>query len=150
MGAHTAHPPLHTAEHLLTRLLHDRFSGLTDFQVRLKSRKGVVTFSYNGPITEADRRALEQALQQISANALPVTVGFLPRAEAEERLPNMFQVPDDANPVRVVRVGEGENVADERACIGTHVTSTAEIVNPRLPTVREEERGRWRVTLVVG
>ena len=58
MGAHTAHPPLHTAEHLLTRLLHDRFPGLTDFQTRLKSRKGVIAFAYEGPITEADRRAL--------------------------------------------------------------------------------------------
>ncbi|HEX8682598.1 MAG TPA: hypothetical protein VF707_09820 [Ardenticatenaceae bacterium] len=150
MGAHTAHPPLHTAEHLLTRLLHERFPDLTDFQTRLKSRKGVISFTYGGRMTEADRLALEQALQQISADALPVTVGFLPRAEAEARLPNMFQVPDDADPVRVVRVGEGEKVADERACIGTHVANTAEIVNPRLPTLREEEPGRWRVTLVVG
>jgi Ser-tRNA(Ala) deacylase AlaX len=150
MGAHTAHPPLHTAEHLLTRLLHERFPNLTDFQTRLKSRKGVITFMSEGLITEADRLALEQALQQISQDALPVTVGFLPRAEAEARLPNMFQVPDDADPVRVVRVGEGEKVADERACIGTHVANTAEIVNPRLPTLREEEPGHWRVTLVVG
>ena len=150
MGAHTAHPPLHTAEHLLTRLLYDRFPGLTDFQVRLKSRKGVITFTYDGSLSERDRLALEQALQQISTDALPVTVGFVPRSEAEARLPNMFQVPDDADPVRVVRVGQGENVADERACIGTHVASTAEIINPRLPTLREEEPGRWRVTLVVG
>jgi misacylated tRNA(Ala) deacylase len=150
MGAHTAHPPLHTAEHLLTQLLHERFPGLTDFQTRLKSRKGVITFAYEGPITEADRLALEQALQQISADALPVMVSFLPRAEAEARLPNMFQVPDDADPVRVVRVGDGEKVADERACIGTHVANTAEIVSPRLPTLREEEPDRWRVTLVVG
>nr|MBA3530517.1 hypothetical protein [Ardenticatenales bacterium] len=73
MGNFTVHPPLHTAEHLITRLLHTRFPELTDFQTRLKSRKGVVSFTYEGTITEEDRAALEQALKEISAAALPVT-----------------------------------------------------------------------------
>jgi len=40
------------------------------------------------------------------------------RAEAEKRLPNMHQVPADGDRIRVVRVGEGQQLADERACIG--------------------------------
>lgn len=150
MGSHTAHPPLHTAEHLLTRLLHERFPELRDFNTRLKSRKAVVTFAYDGRITEEDRAALEAALQAISDAALPVTASTMVWAEAERRLPNLHQVPERAEQVRVVRVGEGATLADERACIGTHVASSAEIVNPRLPTLREEAPGCWRLTLVVG
>ncbi len=150
MGSHTAHPPLHTAEHLLTRLLHERFPDLRDFNTRLKSRKAVVTFAYAGNITEADRAELEAALQAISAAALPVSTSTMAWAEAEARLPNLHQVPERSERVRVVRVGEGATLADERACIGTHVATSAEIVNPRLPTLRQEEPGHWRLTLVVG
>ncbi len=149
MGAATAHPPLHTAEHILTRLVHQRFPTLSEFSTRLKSRKGVITFAYQGQVSEADRAALESALRALCEAALPVTELYLSRADAEARLPNMQQVPEDATLVRVVRVGTDETLADERACIGQHVAHTGEIVNPRLPTLREEAPGCWRLNLVV-
>jgi misacylated tRNA(Ala) deacylase len=149
VASESVYPPLHTAEHLLTRLLQQRFPTMGDLQIRLKSRKAVFTFGYEGVITPADRESLEQALQEIARAAFPVMEGSIPRVEALARLPNMHQVPEDADPVRVIQVGEGAQVVDERACIGRHVTTTAAIVNPRLPTLREEEPGIWRVTLVV-
>lgn len=149
MGSHTAHPPLHTAEHLVTRLVHNRFPTLTDFSTRLKSRKAVIAFRYAGDVTEADRLALEQQLQAISTANLPVTEAYMARDEAAVKMPNLHQVPDDSDPVRIVRVGTGDTLADERCCSGRHVTTTAEILNPRLPTLREEEPGLWRLTLVV-
>lgn len=149
MGSHTAHPPLHTAEHLITKLLHDRLPSLSDFGTRLKSRKAVVSFRWDGPLGETERLALERALQEISEAALPVSTFLLDWGEAEEQLPNLYQVPVGSEQVRVVRVGEGDRIADERACIGRHVATTAEIVNPRLPTLREEAPGQWRLTLVV-
>ena len=88
--------------------------------------------------------------QQVVVAALPVTTSYLPREEAEMRLPNMHQVPEDADPIRVVRIGEDDRLVDERACIGTHVANTSEIRNLRLTTLREEEPSRWRVNLVVG
>ncbi len=148
MASVTAYPPLHTAEHLITRLVQTRFPTLHTFTTRLKSRKCVVEFDYSGNVTEEDRKALEQALQEIAAAHLPVTIRFIPRAEAEATMPNLHQVPDDADPVRIVQVGEGETLADERCCIGTHIANTSEIHEPRLPTLRWEE-GRWRLTLVV-
>jgi misacylated tRNA(Ala) deacylase len=149
MASETVYPPLHTAEHLLTRLLCERFQALSNLQIRLKSRKAVFTFSYEGLITPADRESLELALQEIARADLPVIEGSVPRSEALARLPNMHQVPEDADPVRVIQVGVSTGTVDERACIGRHVTSTASIANPRLPTLREEEPGVWRLTLVV-
>ena len=133
----------------MTALLTERAAGLRGFESRLKSRKAVLSFEYDGALGEEDRVALEDALRALCAAALPVTEDFMARDEAEARLPNMYQVPPGDEPVRVVRVGEGEQLADERACIGTHVAHTGEIVNPRLPTLRREKDGRWRVTLVV-
>ena len=150
MASHTAHTALHTAEHLLTRLLHDRFPTLTHFKTRLKSRKCVVTFAYEGDVTQEDCAIIQEKLQAISAAALPVSTAYMGRAEAEKRLPNMYQVPADGDTIRVVRVGQGDELADERACIGHHVTNTSEIKNPRLPTLRQEGESRWRVNLVVG
>lgn len=149
MGAHTAYPPLHTAEHLLTRLLYNRFTRLTNFGVRLKSRKAVVTFACDQPLEESDRVTLEVALQAIAAATLPVTVSFMARAEAEHALPNLHQVPAEADPVRVITVGGDDQVVDRRACIGVHVADTSQILNPRLPTLREDEPYQWRITLVV-
>ena len=150
MASHTAHAALHTAEHLVTRLLHDRFPTLTEFKTRLKSRKCVVTFAYEGDVTQADCATMQEKLHAISAAALPVSATYMERAEAEIRLPNMHQVPADAESIRVVRVGEKDNLADERACIGHHVANTSEIKNPRLPTLRREGAARWRINLVVG
>lgn len=150
MGNFTAYPPLHTAEHLITQLLHSRYPTLRDFQTRLKSRKCVVSFHYEGTIAEADRAELEAALQAISAAQLPVSEHHLPRTEAAARLPNLHQIPEEVDPVRVVRVGDESWLADERACIGQHVAHTGEIQNPRLPTLREEAPDQWRLNLVVG
>ncbi len=150
MGSHTAHPALHTAEHLLTRLLYDRFGSLSNFKTRLKSRKCVVSFVYDGAITKEDCAILQERLQSISAAALSVTATYMARAQAKQRLPNMHQVPPDADPVRVVRVGAGATLADERACIGTHVANTSEIKNPRLPTLRKEPDNGWRINMMVG
>lgn len=148
MASVSAYPPLHTAEHLITRLIYTRFPALEDFSTRLKSRKCVVEFAYEGSVTEGDRIALESQLKAIALADLPVTIEFLPREVAVRTMPNLHQVPVDADPVRIVRVGVGESLADERCCIGTHVQSTGEIHEPRLPTLRQEE-GKWRITLVV-
>lgn len=148
MASVSAYPPLHTAEHLITRLLYTRFPTLQEFSTRLKSRKCVVEFVYDGTVTEVDRMALESQLKEIATANLFVTIHFLPRQVAVRTMPNLHQVPVDADPVRIVRVGRGENLADERCCIGTHVHSTGEIHEPRLPTLRQEE-GKWRITLVV-
>ena len=133
----------------MTRLLTERAAGLRAFESRLKSRKAVLSFDYDGELGEADRAALEGALRELCEAALPVSEATMGREEAVMRLPNMHQVPPGDGPVRVVRVGAGEPLADERACIGEHVAHTGEILNPRLPTLRREADGRWRVTLVV-
>jgi Ser-tRNA(Ala) deacylase AlaX len=148
MASVSAYPPLHTAEHLMTRLLYTRFPTLEAFSTRLKSRKCVIEFTYDGMVTEGDRSALESQLKKISEANLPVTIDFLPREVATQTMPNLHQVPADADPVRIVRVGAGDSLADERCCIGTHVQTTGEIHEPRLPTLRQEE-GKWRITLVV-
>lgn len=150
MASHTAYPSLHTTEHLLTRLLHDRFPSLTNFKTRMKSRKCIVTFSYLGEITTQDCLQLEKQLQAISVTGLAISVAYMEREEALKSLPNMYQVPADAERVRVVRIGEGASLVDERACIGRHVSNTTEIKSPRLPTLRREDNNGWRINLVVG
>lgn len=150
MGGSTAYPPLHTAEHLLTSLLFARFANVTAFRSRLKSRKAVLTFRCEDFPDESDRQTLERELRQCCAAGLPVSSRMMGRDEAEQTLPNMHQVPPAMAQIRAVRIGEPPRVADDRACVGQHVSTTAEIIAPRLPTLRAESEGGWRLTLVVG
>lgn len=144
MGFAQAYPPLHSAEHLLTAVLCRRFPRLRDYRSRLKSRKCVFEFSYDGPITETDIAEVEQEVKAIIAADAPTVIRIIPREEAGF-LPNLHQVPLDAETVRVVRLGD----ADERACIGQHVARTGEIVNFRITTVRQEGPGFWRINFSV-
>jgi misacylated tRNA(Ala) deacylase len=144
MGFANAYPPLHSAEHLLTAVLCRRFPTIHDYSSRLKSRKCVFEFHYDSALTDAEMQAVEAEVQAIAARNLPVETFIIPRDQANH-LPNLHQVPTDADTVRVVRLGD----ADERACIGQHVAHTGEIINFRITTLRQEQPGLWRINFVV-
>ena len=144
MGTTTAYPPLHTAEHLLTAVLQRRFPAMSDYASRFKSRKCVFEFNHPTPLTAEDMEAVEADIRAIIAADVPVRESFVPRAVAQD-LPNLHQVPANADPVRVVHIG----AHDTRACIGIHVTRTGEIQQFRITSFRPVGPTRYRVNFVV-
>lgn len=144
MGAVDAHPPLHSAEHLLTAALAERLPEMGNYSSRLKSRKCVFEFDYAGQVTADDINWVAARIDSWIAAGAATTIGHVPRADAGD-LSNLDQVPDDADPVRVVRFGD----FDARACVGAHVMNTGEIENFRITSWRAVDQGRWRVNFVV-
>lgn len=144
MGFAEAYPPLHSAEHLLTAVLCRRFPDIREYSSRLKSRKCVFEFHYAGTVTDVDIAEVEREVKAVIAADIAIEVCTILRAQAGD-LPNLHQVPPDAETVRVVRFGD----ADERACIGHHVARTGEIVNFRITTLRQEQPGYWRINFSV-
>ena len=144
MGAVDAYPPLHSAEHLLTAVLAERLPDMENHVSRLKSRKCVFEFDYAGNLTDEDIAWVQATIEDWIAAEAETTVEFVSRAEADD-VPNLDQVPDEVDPVRVVRLGE----FDARACAGTHVTNTGEIENFRITNWRPAGEGRYRVNFVV-
>jgi alanyl-tRNA synthetase len=145
MGAGDAYPPLHSAEHLLTAALAQRLPGMRNHISRLKSRKCVFEFDYASELTDEDIAWVQTTIESWIAQGADTVIDFVPRAEAGV-LPNLEQVPADADPVRVVRLGEFDN----RACVGTHVANTGEIENFRITSWGAVGAGRYRVNFVVG
>lgn len=144
MGAVDAHPPLHSAEHLLTAALSERLPGMNNHASRLKSRKCVFEFDYAGELADEDIAWVQQTIEEWIATEADTTIDFVPREEADH-LPNLDEVPDEVDPVRVVRLGE----FDARACAGMHVANTGEIENFRVTSWRAVGDGRYRVNFVV-
>jgi alanyl-tRNA synthetase len=144
MGAVDAHPPLHSAEHLLTAALAERLPEMGSHASRLKSRKCVFEFDYPGGLTADDIDWVEAKIAGWIAAGAATTIEHIPRADAAD-LPNLDQVPDAADPVRVVMLGD----FDVRACVGTHVANTGDIENFRITSWRAVGEGRWRVNFVV-
>ncbi len=145
MGAVDAYPPLHSAEHLLTAALMQRLPGMGNHTSRLKSRKCVFEFDYAGELTDEDIAWVQATIEAWIAQAADMVIEFVPRSEAGH-LPNLDQVPADADLVRVVCLGN----FDRRACMGTHVAHTGEIANFRITSWRAVGAGRYRVNFVVG
>jgi len=145
MGAVDAYPPLHSAEHLLTAALAQRLPGMRDHVSRLKSRKCVFEFDYAGELTADDIAWVKATVKDWIAQGADTVINSVLRSQAG-RLPNLDQVPDDADPVRVVRLGE----FDSRACVGSHVANTSDIRNFHITSWRAVGNSRYRVNFVVG
>lgn len=93
----------------------------------------------------ADRDTLEEALNAELAAARPVTVSFLPRAEADAD-PTLIRtkvslLPSELTEVRVVDIVGLDRQADG----GTHVASTAEVGPVRIAKVESKGRGFRRI-----
>lgn len=66
---------------------------------------------------------VERRVNEVIDRHLPVTIEFVPKAEAKE-IVDLSKLPEDAsNTLRIVRIGD----YDVCACIGAHVNNTSEI-----------------------
>ena len=66
---------------------------------------------------------VERRVNEVIDRHLPVTIEFVPKAEAKE-IVDLSKLPEDASDtLRIVRIGD----YDVCACIGAHVNNTSEI-----------------------
>lgn len=87
-------------------------------------------------------KQLEETVNAVIAQHLPVTTEFITQEEAKGRF-DLERLPEDASEtVRIVKVGE----YDECLCIGTHVANTSEIgIFKIISHDWDEENKRWRM-----
>ena len=118
------YPPMHTCEHIINQTM-----------IRLDYRLTACP-------TEEQIKNLENAVNQIIMQHLPVTTEFITQEEAKGRF-DLKRLPEDASEtVRVVKVGD----YDECLCIGTHVANTSEIGTFKIISHDwDGENKRWRI-----
>lgn len=136
------YPPMHTCEHIINQTMIRLFGCGRSVSAHIERKKSKLDYRLTTCPTEEQIKNLENAVNQIIMQHLPVTTEFITQKEAKERF-DLKRLPEDASEtVRVVKVGD----YDECLCIGTHVANTSEIGTFKIISHDwDEENKRWRI-----
>lgn len=128
-------PPAHTAEHLLNQLMVRMFGCERSRNAHVERKKSKISWVLDHKPDRKEEKEIEQRMNELITEDLPVTFQFVSRAELEgiimdadpdspdARL-STDRLPDDASEtIRLVRIGD----FDVCPCIGKHVRSTSQI-----------------------
>ena len=116
-------PPAHTAEHLLNQTMIRLFGCERSYNAHIERKKSKMSFHLDRKPSRQDEKFIEQEMNRLIDEDLPVTFEFASRDELPEGI-SLERLPDDASDtIRLVRIGD----YDVCPCIGKHVRSTAQI-----------------------
>ena len=136
------YPPMHTCEHIINQTMIRLFGCGRSVSAHIERKKSKLDYRLTACPTEEQIKNLENAVNQIIMQHLPVTTEFITPEEAKGRF-DLKRLPEDASEtVRVVKVGD----YDECLCIGTHVANTSEIGTFKIISHDwDGENKRWRI-----
>ncbi|MCC8118510.1 MAG: hypothetical protein LIP09_07175 [Bacteroidales bacterium] len=128
-------PPMHTAEHLLNGEMARRYGCGRAFSGHIERKKSKLDYNLSQPLTDEEIKSLEEYINGIIAEDVPVTEEYITQNEAKERF-DMSRLPANASEtVRVIHVGD----YDQCLCAGTHVAHTSEIGHFRISSTRFQD-----------
>ena len=135
-------PPMHTCEHIINQTMIRLFGCGRSVSAHIERKKSKLDYRLTACPTEEQIKNLENTVNQIIMQHLPVTTEFITQEEAKGRF-DLKRLPEDASEtVRVVKVGD----YDECLCIGTHVANTSEIGTFKIISHDwDGENKRWRI-----
>lgn len=139
-------PPAHTAEHLLNQTMIRLFGCGRSTNAHIERKKSKMTFQLDHKPSRQEEKQIEQEMQRLIDEDLPVTFEFvtqdsLPEGVSPDRLPS-----DASETIRLVRIGD----YDVCPCIGKHVRSTSQIGRfELLGTNWDEQQRTFRVRFKV-
>lgn len=117
------YPPMHTAEHILNQTMVRLFGCPRSRNAHIERKKSKCDYQLNEAPTAEQMAAVEQQVNDVIDQHLPITIEFMPREEAAH-IVDLSKLPADASEtLRIVRIGD----YDACACIGAHVENTSEI-----------------------
>lgn len=138
---------MHTAEHILNATMVKMFGCPRSSNAHIERKKSKCDYRLAAAPTDEQISEIEQRVNGIIEQHMPVTVEFMEREKAAA-IASLSKLPDDASQtIRIVRVGD----YDTCACIGAHVSDTGEtgsfkiISSDFTPPAEGEETGTWRV-----
>ena len=134
------YPPMHTAEHILNATMVHLFGCPRSKNAHIERKKSKCDYLLPAAPTPEQVDQIEAQVNEVIGRHLPVTIEFVPRAEAAG-LVDLSKLPEDvSDTLRIVRVGD----YDACACIGAHVANIAEIGTSKILS-HDFADGRWRV-----
>ena len=117
------YPPMHSVEHILNQTMVRMFGCERSRNAHIKRKKSKCDYTLPCASTEEQIAEIERRVNEVIAQNLPVTAEFVTRDNVPQGV-DLSKLPADASEtLRIVRVGD----YDVCACIGSHVSNTAEI-----------------------
>lgn len=114
---------MHTAEHILNQTMVRLFGCPRSRNAHIERKKSKCDYQLSEAPTAEQMTAVEQQVNDVIDQHLPITIEFMPREEAAH-IVDLSKLPADASEtLRIVRIGD----YDACACIGAHVENTSEI-----------------------
>ena len=139
--------PSHTTEHILNRTMDNMFGCGRSFSAHIEEKKSKCDYRFPAGTKVPDQEQLalvEQKVNEIIQQNLPVTAKICTRQEAAE-LADLSKLPPDASEMlRLVCIGD----YDVCPCIGQHVANTGEIGKFKILSSSYENevlRLRWKI-----
>jgi Ser-tRNA(Ala) deacylase AlaX len=118
-------PAMHSVEHILNQTMIRMFQCGRAFNAHIEKKKSKCDYRIERNLTEEERQAVEDKVNEVIAADMPVTEDFYSREEAAKII-SLSRMPEDAGEtVRVIKIGD----YDICPCSGVHVKSTSEIGN---------------------
>ena len=115
--------PMHTVEHILNQTMVRMFGCERSRNAHIERKKSKCDYTLPCAPTEEQIAAIEQQVNDVIAQQLPVTIEFVTRENVPAGV-DLGKLPADASDtLRIVRIGD----YDVCACIGAHVENTSEI-----------------------
>ncbi len=132
--------PMHTCEHILNQTMVRMFGCGRSVNAHIERKKSKCDYLLPVAPTEAQINEIIQRVNDVIDSKLPVTEEIMKRENAAA-IVDLSKLPADSSEMlRIIHVGD----YDACACIGQHVTNTAEI--GRFEIISHDfENGRWRV-----
>lgn len=128
-------PPMHTAEHILNGTMVKMIGCKRADNAHIERKKSKCDYNLAQSLTPEQVQAIEDRVNEVIAQDLPVTLEFATQEEVNARF-DMERLPDNASEtVRIVHVGD----YDECLCVGAHVQRTSEIGHFRISSTRYQD-----------
>lgn len=117
------YPPMHSVEHILNATMVKTFGCPRSRTAHIEKKKSKCDYELSSCPTDEQIQAVEDKVNEVINQHLPVTIEFMPKKEAKD-IVDLSKLPEDASEtLRIVRIGD----YDACACIGLHVENTSEI-----------------------
>ncbi len=117
------YPPMHSVEHILNATMVKTFGCPRSRTAHIEKKKSKCDYELSSCPTDDQIQAIEDKVNEIINQHLPVTIEFMPKEEAKD-IVDLSKLPENASEtLRIVRIGD----YDACACIGLHVENTSEI-----------------------
>lgn len=139
------YPPMHTAEHILNQTMVRMFGCERSKNTHIEKKKSKCDYYLSVSPSEEQIAEIERKVNEIIGMHMPVTVEFMDREQVAEEI-DLSKLPENVSQtLRIVRIGN----YDTCACIGQHVTNTAEIGTFKIISYdMEDQRLRIRFKLL--